>query len=83
MQMKNLLNQLLSESGSISCMRVMSLLSLCVGAFIAIYAEIAEINQLNSALPVVSVFVGAAFGGKAWQKYSEVSNKKVNRKNDK
>lgn len=66
--------KLLSESGDVSCMRLMSLLSLLVGAALALYC-LHKGTDIAGATPVISVFVGAAFGGKVWQKYAETAAK--------
>lgn len=46
------------------------MISLFVGASIA-YLSIFKGCALDSATPAIGVFVGAAFGGKVWQKYAE------------
>ena len=56
------LKELFSEKSSISMMRVLSLLSLLTGAYLAIQGKDSS----------VSVFVYAAFAGKAIQKAVEV-----------
>lgn len=55
------LNQLFSDDGAVSMMRVLSLLSLLIGGYLAIVGKDTS----------VSVFVLAAFGGKLWQKSIE------------
>lgn len=62
--MKKLFNALFSEKSNISIMRVMSIVSLLVAAYLAIK------GQHES----VSTFVYAAFGGKAIQRYIEDKN---------
>ena len=53
---------LFSEKSDISMMRVLSLISLIIGAYLAISGHDAS----------VSIFVGSAFAGKAVQKAIEV-----------
>ena len=60
-----------SESGEVSTMRVMCVVALIVGAAIGIYG-IVESKDLTGTSMLAGVFVGAAFGGKAWQKVSEL-----------
>lgn len=64
------IRDLLSESGSISTVRVMSLASLIVGSSIAIYGVI-QGKDLGGVTELVSVFIGAAFAGKVGQKFIE------------
>lgn len=66
--------RLLSESGDISCMRVMSLLSLCFGFAVFISGLVAG-RDLSQVSVIVGIFVGAAFGGKVAQKFGETSGK--------
>lgn len=66
----NFLFKLFSEKNEVSCMRVMSMLSLLVGSAVAFYSQYKNCD-LGAATPVISIFVGAAFGGKVWQKYAE------------
>lgn len=63
------LKSLFSEKSDISMMRVMSLISLFIGAYLAIKGH--DVS--------VGVFVYAAFSGKAVQKYIETkdSNKSL------
>ena len=61
---------LLSEDSKISTLRLMSLLSLFVGAGIAIYG-ISNSKDLTGVAEVCSVFVVSAFGGKIGQKWME------------
>ena len=53
-----------SEKGDVSMMRVLSFMSLCIAAYLAISGKDAS----------VSVFVVAAFGGKVSQKFIEARN---------
>lgn len=64
--MKKLLKELFSESSDISLMRVMALTSLIIGGYLALKGE-------NTS---VAIFVTAAFGGKAAQKYVELNGPK-------
>lgn len=63
-------SKLFSESGDVSCMRVMAVLSLVFGVFVACYCLHGG-HDLANATPTIAVFVGAAFGGKVGQKYLE------------
>lgn len=65
--MKKLLLALFSENSEISIMRVMAVMSLLVGAGLAIKGSDASI---------VSLFVLSAFGGKAAQKFAEIKEDK-------
>lgn len=65
-----LLREILSESGDISCMRFLSILSLICGMSIAIYG-IAKDKDLYAVSMLVSIFVGAAFTGKVAQSHVE------------
>lgn len=58
----NLIKQFFSENSDISVMRIMSVLSLIAGIALAIIGKPAD---------VVSIFVYAAFAGKAAQRYFE------------
>lgn len=61
------------QQGEVSCMRVMSFLSLLIGASIAYYG-IFKGQDLSSYSTTIGIFVGAAFGGKLGQKYFEGKN---------
>jgi uncharacterized membrane protein len=75
--MKQFLRDLFSENGNISMMRVMSLLALSAGIAIAVIALSKPIAVDYSGVSMlVSVFLGAAFGGKVMQKRIEVSGAK-------
>jgi len=67
------IKELLSESGSISTMRLMSLFSLVVGAGVACFG-IYQGKDLSGVAQVAAVFVGGSFSAKVVQKFSE--NKK-------
>lgn len=60
------IKELFSESGSVSMMRVMSLISLLMGCYLA------SVGKDTS----VSIFLSAAFLGKAGQKYFELSKQR-------
>lgn len=68
--MNKFIKEMLSDSGSISTVRVMSLFSLLTGAAIAMYG-IAKGAELGGIAQVCTVFVGGAFAGKVSQKYME------------
>lgn len=63
-------------------MRFMSVVSLLIAGFIALYALCKGVN-LNDTTPLVSVFVGAAFGSKVWQKAYELKITGKSRRNRK
>lgn len=58
------LKEMFNEKGNVSMMRVLSLISLLIGGYLAITGKDAS----------VTVFVGAAFIGKAGQKFIETNN---------
>lgn len=58
----NLIKKFFSEQSDISVMRIMSIVSLVAGIVLAVIGKPADI---------VSIFVYAAFGGKAVQRYFE------------
>lgn len=64
------IKQLLSESGSISMVRVMSLVSLIIGSIIGLYG-ISHSKDLSGVAQLCAVFVGSAFAGKVGQKIME------------
>jgi len=64
------IRDLLSESSTISTMRIMSLFSVIVGAGVACYG-IYQGKDLGGVAQVTAVFVGGAFGGKVVQKFGE------------
>jgi hypothetical protein len=73
----NYLKELLSETGTASMTRFMSLL--CVLAALIISISVVYKGQsLDSAVGLVSVFLAAAFGGKVMQKHAEVKSEQVN-----
>lgn len=61
----NFIRDLFSEKSNVSMMRVLSFISLLLGAYLAVKGQ----NES------VSIFVYAAFGGKAVQKYIETTAK--------
>ena len=67
---------LLSESGSISTMRLMSLFSMVIGAGVACYG-IYQGKDLGGVAQVTAVFVGGAFSAKVVQKYGESKKKDI------
>jgi hypothetical protein len=68
-----MLKELLSETGELSTMRVMSFVSLALGGAVAIIGLLKG-KDLTSLALLSGVFVGAAFGGKVAQKSKEVSS---------
>jgi hypothetical protein len=66
---------ILKEQSGVSAMRAMSLISLFLGSLIALIAVYRNCD-LNGSVPMVSIFIGSAFGGKVWQKYAEKEKKK-------
>lgn len=62
------------NKGEISCMRVMSFLSLVFAACITFYGlyKGIEMSQLTM---IIASFIGGAFGGKLGQKYFELGGK--------
>lgn len=74
----NFIEKALSEGTEVSCMRIMSLISLFVSAVLAFYTIFKGGSDIASSTPIISVFVGAAFGGKLAQKHFETSQDKTN-----
>lgn len=74
--MKAFFTDLLSRNGAMSMLRFMSILSLIIGAGIAIYA-IGVKSDLPYVPEIVAIFVGSAFGGKISQKYIESKHEKA------
>lgn len=66
----DLLKKLLSDNSGVSMMRLMSLLSLLFGAVIA-FISLGKGRDLGADSTAIGIFVGAAFGGKVWQKSIE------------
>lgn len=69
--MMELIRAMFSEEAQVSSMRVMSFLSLLAGVGIAFYSFTSGC-KVTEATTMVAIFVGAAFGGKVWQKYAEI-----------
>ncbi len=66
--------KLLSDDTEVSCGRLMSLVSLSMGAgvaFITVYLN----RDMTAASPIVGIFVGSAFGGHVAGKYMERDGK--------
>lgn len=70
-----IIKNILDEKSGISCMRLMSLLSLSIAGVIS-FIEVYRDCTLQDSMGTIGIFVGAAFGGKVWQKYAEVSGSK-------
>lgn len=73
-RIKRVLSAMFSEDGSVSMVRVMSLFSLIVGAFIAIWGLVAG-KDLGGISQLCTVFVAGAFTGKIAQKFAENGEK--------
>jgi len=68
--MKQFFKELLSDAGSTSMTRFLSLV--CVFSAVSISLTVVYKGQpLDSAVGLVSVFLAAAFGGKVAQKFAE------------
>jgi hypothetical protein len=73
--MRKWLHQLFSDSGTVSMVRVLSLL--CVLAATGIGLKVATVNgNMSDAAILVSAFLVPAFGGKVWQKSVENEKEK-------
>lgn len=70
--MKKFIKELLSDSGSVSAVRLMALGSLLVGAAIGLYGVYMG-KDLSGVAQVCGVFVGGAFAAKVGQKFMESS----------
>lgn len=68
--MKNVILELLSPKGQLSSLRALSFISLALGGYIGVTGIHSDKNLADVAI-LVSVFVGAAFGGKVMQKREE------------
>lgn len=68
--MKTFFKALLSESSPVSTVRLMSLVSLVIGAVIGLYGVYMG-KDLGGIAQVCAVFVGSAFAGKVGQKFME------------
>jgi len=69
-----MLKQLLSETGEVSCMRVMSFLSLVFGFGIVVVGLI-QGRDMSQLIGLVGIFVGSAFSGKLLSKPFETKDK--------
>jgi len=76
------LKDLLSESGRVSMMRLMSLLSLLASIAIAIIGLNKPIVDYSGLSLLCGAFLSAAFGGKIAQKSIEVKGIKVQESSD-
>jgi len=74
--MKEWLKSLFSEAGGVSMMRVMGFIALIVGCVIAFVGMNKSPVDYSGISLLVSVFFGAAFGGKVLQKRSESNGAK-------
>lgn len=68
--MRKFISSLLSDSGEVSAVRVMALVSLTVGLVVAIYG-VYKGKDLSGLAQVCGVFVGPAFAAKVGQKFAE------------
>ena len=71
--MKQWLKDLFSDSGSVSMVRVLSLICILTASGVAIHA-VSVGSNLDSASVLCGVFLGAGIGGKVAQKAVEVKN---------
>lgn len=71
--MKQWLKDLFSDSGSVSMVRVLSLICVFTAAGIAIHA-VSKGSDLNAASVLCGTFLGAGIGGKVAQKITEAKN---------
>jgi len=69
--MKKILAQLFSDSGSISAMRVMSIICCLAAILIAIVGLHKDAPDYGGLSTLCGTFLGAAFGGKVVQKQIE------------
>ncbi len=69
----NWVKSVLTEKSGVSSTRVMSFISLFVGAYLAIHG-LNTTSDLMGLSALCAVFVGAAFGGKVWQKSMELKS---------
>lgn len=72
--MKHMLIQLLSESGDVSMMRLLSLICVLTACFLAIYG-VEHDKDLNAMAMLCSAFLGIGIGGKVMQRKVESSEK--------
>ena len=73
--MRDFIANLFKENGDVSSIRVMSMISLLIGGYIAIQGLHSD-KPLNDVAILCGVFVGAAFTGKVMQKAVELKQKK-------
>lgn len=72
--MKQFILQLFSDTGSVSMMRMLSLICVLTASVIALYCIYMDRN-MDAASVLCGVFLGFAFTGKAVQKISEVKER--------
>lgn len=72
--MKNFIMQLFNETGTVSMMRMLSLICVLTASAIALYCIYMN-RDMNAASILCGIFLGAAFTGKAVQKISEVKER--------
>lgn len=71
--MKRFIYELLSDKGSVSMMRLLSLVCVITASGIAIHAVTIG-SDLNATSVLCGTFLGAGIGGKIAQKVTEVKN---------
>jgi hypothetical protein len=71
--MKNIIFSLLSDTGTVSMTRFLSLVCVLSAVLISLTVVVKE-QPLDSAVGLVSVFLGAGFAGKVAQKFAEVKS---------
>lgn len=69
------LKKIFSEASDISSMRIMSFLSLIIGAIVSLIG-LFKGSELFGLATLAGVFVGSAFGGKVLQKIQEIKGEK-------
>lgn len=73
---------LLSDNGSVSCMRTMSLLCCLAAICIAVMGLNKPQPDYSGLALICTTFLGAAFGGKVVQKSIEAKGVKIEEKSD-
>lgn len=68
-----LIREILSEKSPISCTRLMSIIALIISGYIAVVG-LQKGTDLSGLAMLCGTFLGAAFGGKVWQKSIEVKS---------
>jgi hypothetical protein len=68
--MKNWLNELFSEKGSVSMTRFLSLVCVFTAVILSVYG-LAKDKNIDSLVGIVSVFLGAGLSSKVIQKFAE------------